>query len=158
MTDRSERDERIRIIEALPGELVRLVAGLTDQQLDARYREGGWTVRQVVHHLADAHMNGYVRTRLVVTEDHPIIKGYDQDRWAALVDARTFPIETSLQILRGLHARWAALLRSLGDEAWARTGRHTERGEMSLDRMLEIYARHCTTHLDHVRAGIALRP
>ena len=127
------RAQWIGELEATPAWFRAAVQGLTGQQLDTPYRPGGWTVRQVVHHLADSHLNSYVRFRLALTEDQPTIKPYDQTKWAELPDARTAPVETSLQFIDGLHQRWVALLRSMSDADFARTfpppraGRHASR-------------------------------
>jgi len=141
----------IEAIRALPGEVRSTVTGLNDQQLDTPYRDGGWTVRQVVHHLADSHMNGFVRMRLIMTEDSPVLKPYDQDRWALLDDSRTLPLEPSLAILDGLHARWAALLGSIRDDGtWRRTAHHPESGEVMLESLLALYATHGRHHLAQI--------
>lgn len=124
------REEWIGVMEALPENLRAAVDGLSELQLDTRYRPGGWTVRQVVHHLPDSHVNSYVRFRLALTEDQPIIKTYEEAKWAELLDARQSPIEPSLHILEGLHRRFVALLRSLAfqrlrqDVPTSRTGRN----------------------------------
>lgn len=125
------------------------VAGLNDEQLDTRYREGGWTIRQVVHHVADSHMNAYLRFRWLATEDHPTIKTYDQDIWAGLPDSR-LPLESSLKIIDGLHERWAAFLEELPEQAWSRMGTHPELGEVSLDDLLEIYSGHGAHHAGQI--------
>jgi len=146
--------ERVRLIdemETLPARVEAAIAGLTDAQLDTPYRDGGWTVRQVVHHLADAHVNGMVRAKLTITEDHPTLKPYAQDPWAELADAK-LPPAPSLAILRGVHERWVVLLRSLPDEAWARTAHHPDNGEMSLDDQLALYGRHGSTHAAQLEA------
>lgn len=149
-----DRLERIAQIEALPELLAALVEDASESELDTTYREGGWTVRQVVNHLADSHMNAFVRMRLVLTEDHPILKPYRQDEWAALADSSGGSVGPSLAILRGLHARWAGMLRCLPDEVWERTGHHLEDGILSMDDLLVAYAEHCEKHLQHVRAGM----
>lgn len=141
-----ERLEYFSAIERLPTQARDAVAGLEDAALDTPYREGGWTVRQVIHHLADSHMNSFIRMRLVVTEDHPTIRPYDQDAWAALPDSSTLPVAPSLAILDGLHERWGRMLRSLPDEAFGRTAFHPEMGEVTLDELVAIYARHGTNH------------
>jgi uncharacterized damage-inducible protein DinB len=146
-----ERHALIARLAELPVLVAEAVHGLTDAQLDTPYREGGWTVRQVVHHLVDSHVNGYVRMRLILTEERPALKPYDQDAWAALHDAAHGPVAPSLQVLEGLHARWAALLSSLPDAAWARTGLHPARGAMSLDDFLELYARHGPHHAGQIQ-------
>jgi len=126
------------------------VAGLDDRQLDTPYRPGGWTVRQVVHHVPDSHMNAYIRFKLAVTEDTPVIKPYDQTKWAELPDAKTLPVEVSLGLLEGLHERWAALLRSFSDADFARTLRHPELGILRLDQYVTMYAWHCRHHAAHI--------
>lgn len=146
----ARRETWIAEIAAAPDNLRAAVAGLSEEQLDTPYREGGWTVRQVVHHLPDSHMNSYVRFRLALTEDEPTIKPYAEARWAELVDARTAPIEPSLQLLEGLHSRWVRLLRALTPQDYARTFRHPETGLMTLDRTLALYAWHGRHHVAHI--------
>lgn len=148
------RDARIAQIETLPFRLEQVLKGASDRSLDTPYRDGGWTARQVVHHLADSHMNAYIRSRLILTEDHPPLKPYNQDAWAALPDSASGPIELSLAILRGLHARWAAFFRSLPADAWPRTGLHADIGAVTLDDILESYAAHGDRHLDHIRMAL----
>ena len=142
-----------RLIEqfaAAPGHMREAVRGLTDPQLDTPYRPGGWTVRQVVHHLADSHMNLYIRLRLALTEEEPAIKPYDQDKWANLEDARTLPVETSLQLLESMHGRAAVLFRGMSPGDFSRAYRHPELGTVGLDRALAGYAWHGTHHTAHV--------
>jgi hypothetical protein len=148
----AERRAAIAEIAALPERLDEAVQGLTDAQADTPYRPGGWTIRQVVHHLADAHMQGFVRMKFVLTEDHPLIKPYSQDAWAATVDARSAPLAHSQAILRGLHARWAALLESIPEDRWGRRGFHAERGDLSLEDLLRTYAAHCVSHVAAITA------
>jgi uncharacterized damage-inducible protein DinB len=145
-----DREEFIQQIEEAPAKLRAAVQGLTEQQLDAPYRVGGWTVRQVVHHLPDSHMNAYVRFKLALTEDQPLVKTYEQDRWAELVDAKTAPIESSLTLLESLHARWVMLLKSLRAADFQRTLKHPELGEVNLDRSLGLYAWHGCHHVAHI--------
>jgi hypothetical protein len=140
----------LRDIEALPANLRHAVADLNDAQLDTPYRPGGWTVRQVVHHLPDSHMNSYSRFRLALTEDSPTIKPYDEAAWAELVDAKTAPIEPSLALLESLHARWTILLGSLTETDLARTFRHPELGKVRLDWTLGSYAWHSRHHVAHI--------
>lgn len=149
--DARERVDLIEQIEALPEQLRNSVSGLTDEQLDTPYRPGGWTVRQVVHHLPDSHMNAYVRFKLAATEDTPTIRPYDQESWAEQADAREAPIELSLRILDALHARWGWWLRSLSEEDWNRSFDHPEIGRVRLDANLQLYAWHCAHHLAHIR-------
>lgn len=120
------RKRYIQEIAAGPAHFREAVRGLTDPQLDTPYRPGGWTVRQVIHHVPDSHMNAYVRFRLALTENEPVIKPYDQERWAELKDARTEPVDVSLQLIDALHRRWAVLLNSMSDADFARQFRHAE--------------------------------
>src|SRR5271170_6818911 len=115
-------------IAETPSKLRAAIAGLSDSELDTPYRPGGWTVRQVAHHVPDSHMNSYVRFRLALTEDEPVIKPYEESRWAELSDARGMPVEPSLVLLESLHARWVPLLRSLSDAEWKRSFHHPESG------------------------------
>lgn len=140
----------IRDIAALPAELRIVVSDLTADQLDTPYRPGGWTVRQVVHHLPDSHLNSYVRFKLAVTEEEPLIKGYDEAAWAELADGRGEDIEMSLALLEALHRRWTAFLRSLDPEAFGRTFRHPELGVVTLEANVQLYAWHGRHHLAHV--------
>jgi hypothetical protein len=126
------------------------VEGLSPQQLDTPYREGGWTVRQVVHHLPDSHMNAYVRFKLALTEEEPTIKPYAEDRWAELADTKSTPVEVSLVMLDVLHQRWIELLKSLTPSDWKRQFRHPERGVVSLEMNLAMYAWHGKHHVAHV--------
>ena len=145
-----EKYERwIDSIAALPGELHLLVKSLSDDQLDTPYRLDGWTVRQVVHHLPDSHLNAYVRTKLALTEDVPTIKPYDQAAWAELPDC-SGPPEASLQLLEGLHARWVATLRSLDRAALLRTLDHPEDGMLTVGRLIQSYAWHGRHHHAHI--------
>jgi uncharacterized damage-inducible protein DinB len=145
-----DRQRLVGEIAATPARLREALRGLSEQQLDAPYREGGWTLRQVVHHLADSHMNAYVRFRLALTEETPVIKPYAEARWAELSDARSAPVEPSLGLLESLHERWVRLLGSLTSQDWARKFRHPELGEVSLDKNLAIYAWHGKHHAAHI--------
>jgi hypothetical protein len=138
-------------IEKLPDELQAVVAALHPKQLDTPYRPGGWTVRQLVHHLADSHLNCYQRYRLALTEEAPVIKPYDEKAWAELSDAKTGPVDISLLLLRTLHARWTSLLHSLTATEWARVFVHPERGAMRLDMTTGLYAWHSLHHVAHIR-------
>jgi hypothetical protein len=142
-----------RIAET-PAKMREAIAGLSDTQLDTPYRPGGWTVRQVAHHVPDSHMNSYVRFRLALTEESPVIKPYEEGRWAELSDARSMPVEPSLVLLESLHARWVPLLRSLSDADWKRSFRHPELGPVSLENNAALYAWHGRHHVAHI---IALR-
>jgi len=147
---RADLDGFIDEIAQLPEQLRRVVAGLTDQQLDTPYRPGGWTVRQVVHHLPDSHMNAYIRFKLALTEDSPAIKPYRENLWAEIPEARTAPLAASLAILDGLHFRWTNTLRTMSVADFARTFHHPERGEMRLDLTAAMYAWHCRHHVAHI--------
>jgi uncharacterized damage-inducible protein DinB len=146
----AKRAEAIREIGTAPQQIRAAVNGLTDAQLDSPYREGGWTVRQVAHHLADSHMNAYVRWRLALTENEPTIKPYEEGAWANLEDAAHAPVEVSLRLLDALHERWVRLLRSVKEPEFARTFRHPEHGVRTLDWMLFLYAWHGKHHTAHV--------
>lgn len=137
-------------IAQTPANLRASIKGLSGSQLDTPYRDGGWTVRQVVHHLPDSHMNSYVRFKLALTEDEPTIKPYAEDRWAELPDTKATPVEVSLTLLDSLHDRWVRLLRSLTPEDWKRTFRHPELGPMDLEKSLAIYAWHGRHHVAHI--------
>jgi uncharacterized damage-inducible protein DinB len=139
-------------IAAAPAALRKAVEGLTEAQLDTPYRPGGWSVRQVAHHVPDSHMNAYVRFKLAVTEDSPTIKPYDEAAWAELADVKTVPVATSLALLDAVHERWVAFLRSLGEADWARTFRHPELGVVPLEKNLALYAWHGRHHVAHVTA------
>ena len=147
-----QRREFIDRIEKTPARLRATVAGLSDEQLDTPYRPGGWTIRQLVHHVADSHLNSYCRFRLTLTEDSPSIKGYDQNLWAELSDSHTAPVEVSLALLDALHRRWVMLLRGMTAADYARTFHHSEQGLVTLDRTLALYA----WHGDHHTAQAAL--
>ena len=147
-----ERKEFIAAIQAAPDGLRRAVAGLDDAQLSTAYRPGGWTVRQLVHHVPDSHMNAYVRFRLALTENQPTIQPYAEDRWALLADATASPVADSLDLLDSLHRRWTALLRSMSDIDFARAFRHPDLGLVRLDRNLALYAWHGRPHIAHVTA------
>jgi uncharacterized damage-inducible protein DinB len=146
----AQRERWISEIQAAPARLREAVKGLSDERLDTPYREDGWTVRQVVHHLSDSHLNAYIRFRLALTEDRPTIKPYDQALWANLQDARTAPISASLTLLEALHERWVILLRSLGEADFARTFKHPEWGSPNLDWVLAQYAWHGRHHVAHI--------
>ncbi len=145
-----DRHQFISEIEKLPHNLREAARGLSDAQLDTPYREGGWTVRQVIHHVADSHMNSFSRFKLALTEDSPTIKPYDEALWASTADSIAVPVESSLAVLDGLHQRWTVLLRSLADADYARTFIHPERGVMRLDMNLALYAWHSRHHTAHV--------
>ena len=137
-------------IARTPENLRAAIKGLSEAQLDTPYRPGGWTVRQVVHHVPDSHLNSYVRFKLALTEDEPIIKPYAEDRWAELADTKSTPVEVSLTMLDALHDRWVRLLRSLSPEEWKRTFRHPDLGAMTLEKTLALYAWHGRHHVSHI--------
>jgi len=148
------RQQAIDSIAATPAKLKAALSGLNDAQLDTPYRDGGWTVRQVAHHVPDSHLNAYVRFRLALTEDQPTIKPYEEARWAELADAKSAPVAVSLALLEPLHDRWVRLLRSLTAADFARTFVHPEHGVRTLDWMLFLYAwhgRHHTAHITELR-------
>jgi hypothetical protein len=145
------RRAAIEDIAALPARIRQVVAGLTDAQLDTPYRPDGWTVRQLVHHVADSHMNGYIRLKLALTEDNPTIKPYEQDAWAALPDSR-LPIALSLSILDGVHERWTVLWRAITDAELRRRFTHPDLGPLSIETHLHLYAWHSRHHVAHITA------
>jgi hypothetical protein len=144
------RTELIESIAAGPALLRDAVYGLNDEQLDTCYRPGGWTVRQVIHHVADSHINSYCRLRLALTESQPAVRAYEEKDWAELSDAKTMPVEVSLTLLESLHSRWVGLLRTLGDADFARTYRHSELGPVRLDTNIALYAWHSKHHAAHI--------
>ncbi|MBZ5571328.1 MAG: putative metal-dependent hydrolase [Acidobacteriia bacterium] len=147
----SQRNGYIADIERAPAALRASIKGLSPEQIETPYRDGGWTVRQVVHHVPESHMNAYIRFKLALTEDEPTIKPYMEDRWAKLADVPATPLETSLSLLDSLHDRWVRLLRSLRSEEWKRTFRHPEMGEtLNLDKSLALYAWHGRHHVAHI--------
>lgn len=149
-----QRTKRIASIAGAPAALRAAVDGLSPQQLDTRYRPQGWTVRQVVHHVPESHMNAFIRFKLALTEDEPTIKPYMEDRWAQLADVPKASIESSLALLEHLHDRWVVLLKTLKPEDFARTFKHPQLGVQTLDRTLALYAwhgAHHTAHITHLR-------
>ncbi|HEV2383114.1 MAG TPA: putative metal-dependent hydrolase [Terriglobia bacterium] len=148
----ADRAELIAQIAKAPARLREAALGLTREQLDTPYRPGGWTARQVIHHVPDSHLNAYVRFKLALTEDQPTIKPYDQERWAELSDTKLTPVETSLTLLESLHERWVNLLRSMTPTDFARSLNHPEHGLIRLDWMLAMYAWHGRHHVGHVKA------
>ena len=133
-----------------PANLRVALAGLSDDQLDTRYREGGWTLRQVVHHLADAHINGFVRFKLALTEDNPPIKTYEETLWAETIDGREAPVELSLKMLEALHERWVILLDALRESDFDKSFSHPQRGVMTIDKAIQLYAWHGVHHTAHI--------
>ena len=150
-----QRQAAIESLAAAPAKFRAAVAGLTDAQLDTPYRPGGWTVRQVVHHVPDSHANAFIRLKLALTEENPTIKPYDQEAWSKLEDARSTPVETSLTLLDAIHDRWLRVLRAMSPSDFARTLHHPENGPMNLDQLLAMYewhGRHHTAHIANLRA------
>jgi uncharacterized damage-inducible protein DinB len=157
-----ERPALIHRIEMTPARLREAVSGLSDAQLNTPYREGGWTIREVVHHIPDSHMNSYVRFKLALTENEPLIKTYDEAAWGQLGDVSATPVEVSLQLLEALHTRWVRLLRSMTEAEWGRTLVHPEKmdvnnGRIRLDQMLAMYAWHGEHHVAHVHQALPRR-
>ena len=144
------RQTFIQHIEEAPANLWSAVTGLSEEQIDTPYREGGWTVRQVVHHLADSPMNAFIRFKLALTENQPPVKTYDQQLWAELPDAKVAPVGPSLTLLESLHKRFAELLASMSAADFARTMNHPEQGVVNLDRYLSLYAWHGRHHVAHI--------
>jgi len=142
----------IEVLSKLPGQMRAAVRDLSPVQLDTPYRPQGWSVRQVVHHVPDSHLNAYIRFKLALTEDAPTIKPYHEDLWAELPDNAITPIEVSLQLLAALHSRWVDLLKAMKPADFTRTLKHPERGVLSLDQMLAMYAWHSAHHLTHITA------
>jgi hypothetical protein len=147
-----DRESWIATLAAAPARFRDAVRGLDDAQLGTPYRPDGWTVRQVVHHVPDSHMNSYIRFRLALTETDPIVKPYDEAQWANLHDAHTMSVEPSLQLLESLHLRWVNLLNSLSPADFDRTFRHPEMGQMTLTANLALYAWHSRHHETHITA------
>ncbi len=147
--DPADRTQHIETIRLLPAKMRAAVAGLSEAQIDTPYREGGWTVRQVVHHVADSHINSYVRFKLALTEDSPTIKPYDEGAWAVLADTR-LPVETSLTLLDALHRRWTVMFESMSESDFQKVFNHPERGAQTLAVALALYAWHSKHHTAHI--------
>jgi hypothetical protein len=149
------REAHIQTLRVLPTRLRAAVSGLGDSQLDTPYREGGWTLRQVVHHVADSHSICYIRIKLALTEDWPTVKSYDETAWANLSDSRWLPVEVSLSMIEALHGRWVGLMESLSDGDFQRGYEHAEMGRQNLTTVLALYdwhSRHHTAHITTMRA------
>lgn len=155
--NQSERAELIEQLRRFPAELSELVSKLSPEELTTPYLAGEWTVAQNVHHLADSHMNSFIRCRLIATEDEPPLRPYKQDAWAALPDAMNADLTLSMTILFGLHARWAQFWEALPEEAWARVGHHPEYGTLSLADILRSYVKHGAGHIDQIQRTLAAR-
>ena len=148
----SQIKQWISDIENLPVELIILAGNLDESQLNFRYRPGGWTIRQVIHHIADSHMNSFIRFKLTLTEENPMIKPYDQDAWAELTDALSAPVGDSLKIIEGIHKRWTVILKNMSMAQFSLTFFHPERkGPQRLDTTLGIYAWHGKHHMAHIK-------
>lgn len=148
----AKRRQWIDSIRQTPARLRAAVSDLTDEQLDTPYREGGWTARQVVHHVPESHGNAWIRFKLALTEDTPTIKLYNEDAWVKLPDVPRTPIEASLALLDALHQRWVALLDAMQPEDFERPLMHPERGRITLDLLLQIYAWHGPHHIGHIES------
>ncbi len=142
--------QTIDAIAALPRDFRHAVKDLTEAQLDTPYREGGWTVRQLIHHLPDSHMNAYVRVKLALTETDPVVKTYEEKLWAEMPDSRETPVDVSLTMLEALHTRWVVLLRGMREEEFSRRFVHPQLGPMVLEKVLAMYAWHGAHHTAHV--------
>lgn len=150
MLDPWTRRQMIDQLRRVPERLALALEGASVAQLEARLRPGGWTMRQIAHHIADANVNLYTRAKLVLTEENPLLRPFEQDPWAELEDASRGPLEPTLELLRGLHARWAAALEPLPDAAWARPAQHPERGPMTLESIIVFTVTHAQHHLDQI--------
>ena len=148
--DRATREAHIATIEGAPARFRSLAGGLTDAQLETPYRPGGWTIRQVIHHVPDSHMNAYIRTKLAVTEENPRITTYEEQIWAELPEAKHGAIEVSLTLLDALHRRWVAFLRALPETDFRKTYQHKEWGAVPVEEAIAMYAWHCRHHAAHV--------
>lgn len=149
--DPNARTHAIAAIAAFPAALASAASALDEAALATPYREGGWTARQVIHHVADSHINAYVRTRWLLTEERPTLKAYDEKAWAELPDAALAPIDLSLPLVAAVHGRWHALLTTLPDAAFAREIVHPDRGPMTLDVLVQMYAWHGRHHIGHLQ-------
>jgi uncharacterized damage-inducible protein DinB len=145
-----ERKIFIKTIEDFPAKLYHTIEKFNDNQLATPYRPEGWTIKQLIHHLADSHMNSFIRFKLAKTEDDPLIKPYQENLWAETADVKEVPVQVSLNLIKALHYRWVALLNSLTSSDFKRTFRHPESGPMTIDQALALYAWHCNHHLAHI--------
>src|SRR5258707_13953623 len=153
--DVATRQKHFVTIEQLPARFRELAGSLSESQLEVPYRPGGWTIRQVVHHVPESHMNAYVRIKLALTEDAPTIKTYEEQLWAELPDVQKCPVDVSLRLLEALHQRWGVLLRALPDTAFARTFVHPEWGRATVDEAVATDPRHCRHHTARIDSAIA---
>ena len=155
MPESNAREAAIEKIRRLPQQVEELVSGLSPQELTAKPLADEWTVAQNVHHIADSHINSYVRCKLMATEDNPTLKPYDEGAWALLADGSSDDLSDSIALLKALHARWVQFWENLPDDAWQRTGMHPESGAVTLARQLELYVEHGEAHLDQIRRTLA---
>lgn len=155
--DRRARDEHLVILERLPRTLRELTEPLSDSQLEIPYRPGGWTIRQVVHHVPDSHMNAYIRMKLAATENYPAVRPYEEQVWAELPEAKHAPIAMSLDLLDALHRRWTAFLRALSDAQFQRAFQHAEWGRVTIDEAILLYSWHSRHHTAHIVNALAAR-
>ncbi len=155
MMNAAVRVQLIEKIRQLPQQVADLTAGLTPEQLASHFLDGEWSVAQNVHHLADSHLNSYIRLKLILTEENPTVRPYDQDLWALTPEANVPDLSASLTLLRGLHQRWSDLFASLDDQQWQRKGFHPENGPITPEDLLDHYARHGEGHLDQMQRTLA---
>jgi hypothetical protein len=155
--DRATREQHLRTLEELPSRLRTIAGGLSDAQLDTPYRPGGWTIRQVVHHVPDSHMNAYIRMKLAATEEAPAIRTYEEQLWAELPDARTAPVAMSLDLLAAVHRRWVAFLRAYPEAELQRVFVHPAWGRVTIDEAIAMYAWHSRHHTAHIEQALAMR-
>ena len=155
MLSPEQRYAYIQTIAQLPTQLEEAIQNLTTEQLSSFYLDEEWSIAQNVHHMADSHMNSFIRLKLILTEDHPTLKPYDQDAWVNMADEVSLDLENSFSILRGLYRRWVIVFESLTEDQWQRTGHHPEIGTVTVADMLESYAGHCRDHLDQIQRTLA---
>lgn len=148
--NQKERKILIKSVAELPGKLKSVVKEFGHEHLEIPYREGGWTARQVIHHLADSHMNAYIRFKLALTEDTPVIRPYNQEEWAKLPDVKSTPVDVSINLLESIHQRWTVLLNSMSENDFRKKYIHPESGEVSLGEVLALYEWHGRHHLAHI--------
>jgi hypothetical protein len=154
--DRASRDALVKTIEDTPAKMRALVDGLSDAQLETTYRPGGWSIRQVLHHVPDSHMNAFIRIKLALTEPEPAIKTYEEDLWADLPDVKGCPVDTSLRLLEALHERWVALLRGLSESDFQKTFTHPEWKRVTVEEAVAIYAWHSRHHTAHIEQALGV--
>lgn len=152
--DQMARQAHLKTIEDTPARFRSLVSGLSEAQLDTPYRPGGWTIRQVVHHVPDSHLNAYIRMKLAATEDTPTIRTYEEQLWAELPEARSGAVQMSLDLLDALHRRWIAFLTQLPDATYSRAFMHPEWGRVTIDDGIAMYAWHCRHHAAHIEQAL----